>query len=157
MKALRNENSQKLMDALQRTVFAVLDTMAMSEIEFLGVETQRDFALDGEANGVIHLTGGHQGLVGVSTDGILAQLLVGGITGLNPADLTREDLLDGMGELANMICGGMKTKSELGQIDLSAPLCLIGADCYGLWKTEHATHVMRFKVDERVLKVLASV
>lgn len=156
MKEPVNGNSQRLLDALQRTVNAVLETMAWSEVAFLGVEREKNFLLDGEACGMVFLYGGHEGVVGVCCDRELAKELVAGITGLPSAEIIEEDLLDGMGELANMIGGGMKTKSEMADIILSPPMTVVGSAFRGVWKTDHPTHVLNFQVEGRPLQVMAS-
>ena len=147
----------KLLIALRTTVVELMATMAMSEAVFAGEEVRTVFAFNNEAGGLVRLSGGHEGMLGVATNLTLLREVVSRIVGLDPGELTREDLLDGVAELANMICGNMKTKAQAGDIVLAPPIAIIGKEYSAEWKTNLPTTILTFQMDEGVLQVYASV
>lgn len=150
-------NREKLLEGLRKSVEEVMMTMAWSDVTFCGANQSPTFTIANEILGLIRLYGYHDGMVGVATDISLAKELVGRIIGLAPEELTQEDLLDGISELANMICGGMKTKAQLSEIKLSPPVAVVGSDFVAQWKTDHPTIILNFQVGDRLLRVHACV
>jgi hypothetical protein len=55
-----------------------------------------------------------------------------------------------------MVCGGMKTKAQIGSVSLSPPVAIVGQEFVAQWKTNHPTTVFTFQMDEGVLMVHAS-
>ncbi|MEO5367253.1 MAG: chemotaxis protein CheX [Magnetococcus sp. WYHC-3] len=160
MSASRNnaeENRRRLLDGLQKTVYDVMSTMAWSEVSFVGMEEVSGFTLKGGVAGMIRMMGEHQGIIGFTTRQHVAGELVSRITGLAASDLENEDLLDGVAELANMIGGGMKSKADIGGVDLTPPLALVGQEFTAVWKTHLPTFVLTFMLEEDVFRVYASV
>lgn len=154
---MSNEIRVKLLDGLRNTVIEVMGTMAWSSVHFAGMEETQDFILNDEVAGLIQLFGNQQGMVGISCKDTLGRELVGRIVGLPVADLNGDDLRDGVAELANMICGGMKTKAQITDINLSPPVAIIGRDYIAQWKTDHPTMVLTFQLEEEVFLVHACV
>lgn len=154
---MSSDISEKLLEGLRATVVEVLGTMAWSEVIFVGVDESRSFTLSNEAVGLIQLYGTHYGMVGITANRSLTAEIVARITGLPADDLTQDDLLDGVAELANMICGGMKTKAQVTTLDLAPPISLVGKDFVGQWKTDHPTKILTFRLEEEVLQVYACI
>ncbi|MBF0613247.1 MAG: chemotaxis protein CheX [Magnetococcales bacterium] len=154
---MSNDSRVKLLDGLRNTVIEVMGTMAWSSVQFAGMEETDDFILKDEVAGLIQLFGHHQGMVGISCKETLGRELVGRMVGLAVEDLTPEDLRDGVAELANMICGGMKTKAQISELNLSPPVAIIGRDYIAQWKTDHATMVLTFLIEEEVFLVHACI
>lgn len=71
----------------------------------------------------VAFTGDRHGAIEVVVPEALAVSLVGGFLGIDPTEPIEPDaLLDGMGELANMICGTWLTRTcRDGRFDLSPP------------------------------------
>ncbi|MGN7611451.1 chemotaxis protein CheX [Magnetococcales bacterium HHB-1] len=150
------EMREKLMFGLRDTVTDVLETMASSpNVLFAGLEQSSSFILSSEVSGVIRLLGRVEGLVGISANKSLTSELVSRITGLPADDLEDEDILDGMAELTNMVCGGMKAKAAIGQLDLTSPAAIIGSDYTAQWKALQETSILTFQIDSQELKVFA--
>lgn len=143
----------RFLEGLKSTVTQVLSTMAWADVNFEGILESDTFALDDEMGGLVRLEGAHNGIVGISSKKRVAEEVVSRITGLSPADLTREDLLDGISELANMVCGGMKTKAEAPDLDLSSPLAILGTDYMALWKTDQPTQILSFRIGDDLFRV----
>ncbi|MEO5332339.1 MAG: chemotaxis protein CheX [Magnetococcus sp. YQC-5] len=144
---------EKLVVGLRPAVTDMMNAMAMSEVVFAGSETVDTFTLSGEVVGLVRLDGLVRGMVGVSCSQDLLREIVSRIVGLDPQELSLEDLLDGAAELANMVCGGMKTKAKIGDITLSPPVAIVGREYVAQWKTVHPTMVFTFQMDEGVLRV----
>lgn len=144
---------ERFLEGLKATVTQVLGTMAWSDVVFEGLEVSDTFALNDEMGGLVRMGGKQNGIVGISSKKAVAEEIVARITGLPTSDLTREDLLDGIAELANMVCGGMKTKAEAPDLDLSSPLSILGTDYMALWKTDQPTRILSFRIGEDLFRV----
>jgi CheY-specific phosphatase CheX len=132
-----------------------MSTMAWSEVNFAGIEETNSFTLSNEVGGLIRLYGNVTGMVGISANKAVHNEIVSRITGLPVDDLMQEDLLDGVAELANMICGGMKTKAQIPNIALSPPVAIVGSDYTALWKTDRPTLILTFQLEEDIFQVHA--
>ncbi len=153
-----NDLPERLLDSLRTAVFETLETMAMAESALTNTEKRTTFHIKSQLCGLIHLTGTHEALLGISGDRAVIAGLISRIVGLPAEELEEEDLLDGIGELANMIGGGMKSKTNLPlPANLSSPLAIIGEPGTILWKTNRPTHLFTFQVEEGVFQVHASV
>ncbi|MBF0369307.1 MAG: chemotaxis protein CheX [Magnetococcales bacterium] len=153
---------QKVLDDLKNSTIEVLATMAMVEASLIDSREKAVFSLSGPVGGLIHLTGSgegvfQEGMFGIAGEVGLISDLVARIVGLDAGELTKEDLLDGVAELANMICGGMKSKGGIGPGRLSPPMAALGDGMLLLWKTSKPTRLMRFQMAAGVLEVHASV
>ncbi|MBF0158403.1 MAG: chemotaxis protein CheX, partial [Magnetococcales bacterium] len=146
-----------MIHGLRDATTQVLYTMACCQAEYVGLSVVDQFVLADEACGVVRLRGVVDGLVAISCGLDLAQDMVSHIIGMAPDEIRREDLLDGIAELTNMICGGMKTHfGGGGHVDLLSPSSVIGKDYVAQWKTQNATSILLFQVDGRPLRVSAS-
>ncbi|ABK46069.1 hypothetical protein Mmc1_3584 [Magnetococcus marinus MC-1] len=137
-----------LINALKATVPEVMGTMAWAEVGYAGEEHHDTLTLDQEVGGLIRLLGeNEEGLVGISCNKRIASELVSRIVGLSVDELLAEDLIDGVAELTNMICGGMKTKAEMKHLDLSPPVAIIGGSYIAQWKTLNGSEVLTFLLE----------
>ncbi|MBF0417930.1 MAG: chemotaxis protein CheX [Magnetococcales bacterium] len=150
------ELMDKLLNGLRLAVTEMMTAMAMSEVVFAGQESVDAFSLTSEVVGLVRLDGKMHGMVGVSCSSALLREIVSRIVGLSPDELLMEDLLDGAAELANMVCGGMKTKAQIGDVNLSPPVSIVGQEYTAQWKTNRPTTLFTFQMEEGVLKVYAS-
>ncbi|MBF0621715.1 MAG: chemotaxis protein CheX [Magnetococcales bacterium] len=152
------EAAIKLIDGLQTAVIQVLTTMAMEDVKYTGREEVANLTLRQEVGGLIRLYGGaSEGMVGLASSRTVVAEIVSRIVGLPPDSLDQEDLLDGIAELANMVCGSMKSKAQVGyQVSLSPPVAIIGRDYTARWKTLNPTWVLKFLIDGSEFEVYAS-
>ncbi|MCX7711998.1 MAG: chemotaxis protein CheX [Clostridia bacterium] len=82
-----------------------------------------------------------------------ARFLVSYMTGLSEAELTGEDLCDGIAELVNMICGRAKTflaDTEFG-FKLTSPFVIIGDSYRIVQKKNVVKQIKSFHVGEHVI------
>nr|CRH07455.1 conserved protein of unknown function [Candidatus Magnetococcus massalia] len=149
-------DNEAVLSALKATVTEVMGTMAWAEVGFAGQDHSSSLILDKEVGGLIRLQGDHEGLVGIACSKNIASELVSRIVGLPAEELTHEDLLDGVAELANMICGGMKTKAEIGNLELSPPVAIVGSEYTALWKTMEGTEILNFLLEGEMFQVHVS-
>ncbi|MBF0181471.1 MAG: chemotaxis protein CheX [Magnetococcales bacterium] len=147
---------EKLLAGLRQAVTEMMNSMAMTEVVFAGRESANSFTISAEVVGLVRLSGHMQGMVGVTCDQEMLRVVVSKIVGLPPEELSQEDLLDGAAELANMVCGGMKTKAQIGGVDLSPPIAIVGKEFVSQWKTNHATHIFTFQMEEGGLRIYSS-
>ncbi|GAB0056098.1 hypothetical protein SIID45300_00402 [Candidatus Magnetaquicoccaceae bacterium FCR-1] len=150
------ELMDKLLNGLRLAVTEMMTAMAMSEVVFAGQESVNAFSISSEVVGLVRLDGKMHGMVGVSCSKELLREIVSRIVGLTPEELFMEDLLDGAAELANMVCGGMKTKAQIGDVNLSPPVAVVGQEYTAQWKTNRPTTLFTFQMEEGILKVYAS-
>ena len=154
--AQATEDDKEVIEQVRSAVIGIMSTMAMSEIEFLGDELQNQFLIEQEATGLVRLSGSHDGMMGVATDQTSLRLIVSLMVGLEAEALEREDLLDGIAELANMICGNFKARTRLGEMHLSSPVAMVGKEFMAEWKTNKPTKVLTFQIGEGTLQVFLS-
>jgi len=136
----------RIVESLKNTVFEVMGTMALAEVTATDIGESEEFLVSGPAAGLMLLAGERPGMVAVSMSESLVRGVVAGITGAAPESLSRQDLLDGIAEIVNMLCGGMKTKVADAGIQLSPPLAVLGNDCTLAWKTDRPTGVLTFEM-----------
>ncbi|MBF0187938.1 MAG: chemotaxis protein CheX [Magnetococcales bacterium] len=144
-----------LITGLDASVQDILATMAWTSVSFEGREVVPDLLLSDGVAGLVRMQGDHEGMVAISTDKPVGMELVSRIIGLPADDLNTEDLLDGVGELANMICGGMKAKAGIGGVQLSSPVAIVGREYSALWKTHLKTEILSYALDKRLFRVHA--
>ncbi|OSM06279.1 chemotaxis protein CheX [Magnetofaba australis] len=142
-----SETTDKLINALRGAVNEVMGTMAWCEAIAAGEKVVNSLILDDEVGGMIHVGGDVSAMVGISCNKRIAAELCSRIVGLPAEELNDEDLLDGVAELANMICGAMKSKAAVGHLDLSSPAAIVGQQFQAQWKTLHKTHILAFELE----------
>lgn len=122
----------ELVNAVIQATSEVLYTMAMSEVNFKGVQASDDYKSTGDISAVIGISGDSgEGMFALSFPRNLANKLVGRLIGLEAAHVSSEDCCDGVGELVNMISG--HTKANLSNLSgetykLSLPTVIQGSD-----------------------------
>lgn len=137
-------DSTKTVQSLKNTVLEVMGTMALADVTCSGIKEMPEFRLSGPVAGLMMLVGERKGMVAVSMPESLVQGIVAGITGVEPSSLSAQDLLDGVGEIINMLSGGMKTKVADPRIQLSPPIAVLGDEYAVEWKTDRPTTVLTF-------------
>ena len=122
-----------LTEGLKSSVLEMLGMMAMAEVAYTGHKEQDRFSVSGPATGLMVVTGQHRTVVAVCMPDALLRDFVAGITGSTPDALTAKNLGDGIEEMINIICGGMKIKLASSDIELFPPMTVIGGRlCSGL-------------------------
>jgi chemotaxis protein CheX len=120
-----------LVNTLMQATIQVLGTMAGTTVTLQEVVPALDYKPVGDISGIIGISGEHgEGMLGLSFTSTLGALLVSRLLGLSPEELSSEDLLDGIGELLNMVSG--KAKTALSEANgttyrLSLPSIIKGA------------------------------
>ncbi len=139
----------RVIRGLRLATVQVLALMSSMRAVDAGMRVARSFSCSSGACGMLRVTGDLDGIVAVCCSRRLAREIVSGIVGVPVTELTDEDLLDGMSELANMICGGMKTQIGIAssRVALSPSSAILGGDYVAQWKTSGETVVMAFHVD----------
>ncbi|MBF0155681.1 MAG: chemotaxis protein CheX [Magnetococcales bacterium] len=157
-RVILNEIQEKLLAGLHATLDQMMATETMEAISLQGMEQRSEFILDDEVGGLVRFYGAvHEGMVGVSTSRPVAVAIVSQLLGLPSANLEKEDILDGVAELVNILCGGMKARAGLGPVTLSSPVAIIGREVTAVWKTSKPTLVLTFQTGHGPLRLLASV
>ena len=114
---------------IQATRDAV-STMAMLELEVDSCSTHADkIEQTLDFSTVVGLSGGEDGVLVLTLTSKLAKQVVGGMLGMDESEFEgNEDILDGVGELGNMVAGGAKTalQGTPHHFDLSLPTTVYG-------------------------------
>lgn len=99
-----------LVNAMIKATEEILVTMANSSITVKNILPLKDYAPIGDISGVISIHGDRgKGVVILSFPVRLANLIVGRLLGSKPDSVSSSDRCDGIGELANMVSGRVKT------------------------------------------------
>lgn len=141
-----DDHHARLVESLQSTVPEVMSTMAFAEVAVTGISEKPEFCVSGPAAGLMLLIGERKGMVGVSMPELLARGAIANITGVDPLSLSEPDVIDGIGELTNMLSGGMKTKVADPGIQLSPPIAALGDEYLIEWKTGRPTTVLELEM-----------
>ena len=144
-----------LTEGLKSSVLEMLGMMAMAEVAYTGHKELDRFSVSGPATGLMVMTGQHRTVVAICMPDALLRDFVAGITGITPDALTAQDLGDGIGEMINMICGGMKTKLASSDMELLPPMTVIGGDYAADWKTDQKTIALEFETESGAFAVYA--
>ncbi|MGB0722399.1 MAG: chemotaxis protein CheX [Gammaproteobacteria bacterium] len=132
---------------LRDSVINVLATMAGMDAVHSRTGSVNGLIVAGPVSALIELGGTHRGLVAVTMSESLIRRILARLTGADPQDISRHELGDGIGELANMIAGGMKTRLDREGMTLCMPLSIFGSDFKAYWNAEYATSVLDFEVE----------
>lgn len=122
----------QLVNSVIQATTEVLSTMMATETNVKGVQANTDYKPQGDISAIITISGeGGEGMFSLSFSRSLANLMVARLVGLEPEQVTTEDLCDGVGEMVNMISG--HTKASLSQASgqtytLSLPTVIQGKD-----------------------------
>jgi CheY-specific phosphatase CheX len=100
----------KLFSIFMNSMTTVLQTMAQTEIKLKNATPSSNSYAHGDISCVIGITGdAGEGLVAISFPEKLGNILVGRIMGLEPNELEKDDYVDGVAEIGNMVSGYAKT------------------------------------------------
>lgn len=120
----------KLVNNLADAVMQVLGTMVGAPTQLKEVLPSLDYTPTGDVTSLIGISGEHgEGMLALSFTADLARLFVARLLGLEPADVADDDLVDGVGELINMISGRAKiglSESSGSLYRLSLPQIIVG-------------------------------
>jgi len=106
----------------------VIKIMANAKATKRDMYLKRSHTLFGDISGVMGLSGDIEGTVAITFQNELGYYLVANMVGCDAADLTPEDLHDGIGEIINMISGAAKAdlNENGGNISIAIPTVIIG-------------------------------
>lgn len=121
-----------LVNTVVNATTEVLTTMAGIPVAFKEVRAQENYRPMGDISAVIGIIGqSGEGMIALSFSHKLASYIVAQLLGTEPAKLSADDRVDGVGELVNMISGN--AKSSLSHADgevykLTLPTVVQGSD-----------------------------
>ena len=124
-----HELEPKWVDAFVEAARDTFSTMAMMDLDVESVVASSELQGSYDVLTTIGLSGEKEGLLGIGCDQKFASEFVSAMLGMEPDELSADDISDGAGELANMVAGGAKASlSTLGlRFDLALPVVLSGA------------------------------
>jgi chemotaxis protein CheX len=108
----------------------------------------------GEARfiGTVHISGSWSGSVVVECPDAFGRLVAASMFGSEPADVVDDELVDVVGELANMIGGNVKALLE-GEAALSLPTVVRGSDFRVVVPGTHLARSIAFECQGHVLEL----
>ncbi|ORJ63541.1 hypothetical protein B5V00_01350 [Geothermobacter hydrogeniphilus] len=108
----------------------VFATMVMMKVETLGLRSARPDRLIDSVSAVLGISGGLRGVLAVHCPEQVAREICGGMLGETPVEVDAE-VKDTIGEMVNMIAGGLKTRllQQQCEIELAVPSVIAGS-CY---------------------------
>lgn len=106
---------------------AIFKTMLGWDVEVVAEEICDSFQPGHDVTGIIGFAGGLKGTIVVSLDKEVAFAAAEAFIGERPSTINN-DILDLVGELANMIGGGAKDRFNIADIALGLPTTVSGSD-----------------------------
>jgi len=105
----------------------VFSTMLMVELESKAVVDNGKCEIKSNLTSMIGLGGGIRGLLAVHCPGSVAKAITGSFLGMDVADLN-DDVMDAIGEIANMVAGNIKVSCAKINInvELAIPTTIVG-------------------------------
>ncbi len=100
-----------------------LETMAFLEVEVVGVQPIAEAPSSFEVMASMRLSGESPGMVGLGFDEKTGTAIVASMIEASPEEVSRDDMLDGASELANLVAGGARAQLEGNEtnFELSLP------------------------------------
>lgn len=123
---------------------AVFQTMVGMEIEVESASKCASFQPGHDVTGIIGFAGGLKGTIVVSIDKEVAFAAAEAFIGERPSAVDN-DVLDLVGELANMIGGGAKDRFGIPDIVLGLPTSITGSDYRVCFNHEVEVETVRFQ------------
>lgn len=122
-----DEHRAMLAEPLERSVGEVFETMLMLPVTVEAPLRQRLETFEDSVSGMIGLSGERRGMLAVHAPSPVARELTAALLGEEVAEVN-EDVKDAIGELVNMIAGGVKTYflAQGASYDLSVPTVCAG-------------------------------
>ncbi|MBL8025998.1 MAG: chemotaxis protein CheX [Fibrobacteres bacterium] len=112
----------KLINPYISAVLDMMTTMAGMHVERKDLFLKKNYRLFGDISGVMNFSGRIEGSVTVSFTEDLAKEVIAKIMGITPADISDDDLRDGVGEIINIISGN--AKASLAETEFSHEIAL---------------------------------
>ncbi len=131
----------------------VFKTMLGWEIEVQASERDDEFQPGHDVTGVIGLAGSIEGTLVVSLDKEVAFASAEAFIGERPTTIN-SDVLDLVGELANMIGGGAKDRLDLPGVVLGLPTTVSGKDYRISFKPDVEIETVQFQTPSGPLTIL---
>lgn len=123
--------NQQLVEAFQLATSSVFETMLGMGVTAGPAEQSNRMVARYEVSGIISLSGPVAGDIVVSFQEKIAKLATGAMLGIEPTELDA-DVVDGVGELTNMIGGSAKSRLGLSNLQLALPTVIMGkGHCIG--------------------------
>ncbi len=133
----------------------VLKSVASLDVTFEGVYFDNDFKIFGDVSGLIALTGGAEGILGITFYWPLAQTIIARMMGTDEEKINAELIHDGVAEIVNMI-GGSTKKDFVGQpyhFEISLPSVIVGSGHQLGHSDKSPIAVLIFKTDSQYFAV----
>lgn len=122
---------EHLLKQLEKYIVAatmeVFETMVFMDIQAGEMQTGKDVVFASEISSCIGLAGDVRGLVGVHCPGAVAMGITAAMLGMEIDELN-EDVKDAVGEIVNMVAGGIKIglAEQQKDIQLAVPTTIVG-------------------------------
>ena len=138
-----------VLNPFELSMVETLRTMAMLDAELEEVYYTTTPFHFGDMSGIMALAGEKKGVILISFFEDLAKEVIGAIMAIDPAELTEDDVHDGVAELLNMLAGG--AKARLGDTEahflLSAPSVIIGTQHRVIQQKDMPCVVMVYRIE----------
>ncbi len=119
-----------LVKAAVSATIDVMGTMANTNVVFKEVQSGDCYQPTGDISAIISIYNEeNEGMLALSFPMALSKLIVSRLLGMQPDDLSSDDICDGVRELVNMISGGTKASLSQGSnttFRLSLPTVILG-------------------------------
>lgn len=109
------------------SISEIFETMIMMEISAGEAVTGQDVSISSNVTGTLGLAGGFKGALAVHCPDEAAKAITGSFLGMEVEEID-EDVKDAIGELVNMVAGGIKSSLAQDGLDLqlSIPMAITG-------------------------------
>ncbi|MBF0154824.1 MAG: chemotaxis protein CheX [Magnetococcales bacterium] len=154
---MTQDKRRTFLETLKKVTLQILESESWRQVTCDATKLLPSFQLTREVCGVVQTHGSCEGIVAVMASQRTVAAIINTITGSQTRELTQEDFLDGIAELTNMICGGMKTHANIEGVSLTPPVAIMGSEFIAQWKTAHPIHQFTFHMQDHTLIVLVSI
>lgn len=122
------EEEMEYINSFVKNTCNVLKTTASLDASFQEVYFTNDFKIFGDISGLIALSGGAEGILGITFYWPLAQTIISRVMGVNEENINAELIHDGVAEIVNMIGGSTKTDfvGRPCHFEISLPSVIVG-------------------------------
>lgn len=128
----------------------VIETMTGLNVKETN-ENIMDNICKGEISGAMIIVGQNSTLMSITMSMELASTIICYMTGIDPSDLSNEEIYDGVAELINMIAG--RTKALLVgtkyHFNITPPFTIIGKNHFILQKNINYKITQRYYIDDK--------
>lgn len=108
--------------------------VGITEVKRTALHLKNDFHFPGDVSALMGIGGGITGSMALTMSEATARHFMGNMLGMNGADLSREELQDGVGEMVNLITGSAKSvvTGTKYAFNISLPSIIWGAN-HTIW------------------------